>query len=189
LGFLEMIRKERSLQIQKIIKKNPGIHYREIMRMSGLKNGVLSHYLGKLENQGIITVIRSLREKRFYPPKFSNKESIAINALRKRTPHDLLLTLLNQDGLEFNELVNKVKKSPSTVSLYLSQIVYDRLVEIKLENQKKKYYIKSRGSFKRLITKYNLRLIEHPISEFRHFLLGFLVLVKFDTISYHLVFL
>lgn len=171
-----MTSKGRILQIQKIINKNPGIHYREIMRMSGLKNGVLSHYLGKLENQGTIKVIRSLRETRFYPPQFSNKKAIVIRALRKKTPRNLLLALVNQDGLEFSELVTKVKKSPSTVSLYLSQIAFDRLVEIKLENQKKKYYIRSRGSFKRLITKYNLEMLEKPASEFRHFLIGLIIL-------------
>lgn len=45
--FLEMT--DRNSQLQKIIEQNPGIQFREIMRFSGLKNGVLSHYLGKLE--------------------------------------------------------------------------------------------------------------------------------------------
>ena len=40
---------DRHLQLQEIIEKHPGIQFREIMRTSGLKNGVLSHYLGKLE--------------------------------------------------------------------------------------------------------------------------------------------
>ena len=40
---------DRNLQLQQIIEENPGIQFREIMRSSGLKNGVLSHYLGKLE--------------------------------------------------------------------------------------------------------------------------------------------
>jgi predicted transcriptional regulator len=42
---------ERDSQIQEIIEKNPGIQFREIMRSSGLKNGVLSHYLDKLEKK------------------------------------------------------------------------------------------------------------------------------------------
>jgi len=37
---------DRDSQIQQIIEQNPGIQFREIMRSSGLKNGVLSHYLG-----------------------------------------------------------------------------------------------------------------------------------------------
>jgi DNA-binding HxlR family transcriptional regulator len=54
---------DRNLQLQEIIEKNPGIQFREIMRSSGLKNGVLSHYLGKLEKNGIIKVTRPYENK------------------------------------------------------------------------------------------------------------------------------
>ena len=156
----------RNLQIKEIIEKNPGIQFREIMRTSGLKNGVLSHYLGKLEKNGFIKVMRGPRQTRFYPPKISNEESIIIKALRKQTPRDLLLALIKEDGLEFRNLVKEVKKSPSTVSLYLSQIVQDGLVEIKLEKLHKRYYIKSRQLIDQLIEDYKPKLLEKPTSGF-----------------------
>ena len=157
---------DRNLQLQEIIEKNPGIQFREIMRSSGLKNGVLSHYLGKLEKNGIIKVTRGSRQTRFFPPKITEDESIVIKALRKQTPRDLLLALVNQDGLEFNQLVKEVSKSPSTVSLYLAQIVQDGLVEIKIENLKKRYYIKARKLIDQLIEDYRPRLLEKPTSGF-----------------------
>ena len=157
---------DRNLQLQKIIEKNPGIQFREIMRSSGLKNGVLSHYLGKLEKNGIIKVTRGPRQSRFYPPKITEDESIVIKALRRQTPRDLLLALVKQDGLEFSELVKEVGKSPSTVSLYLAQIVKDGLVEIKLENLKKRYYVKARDLIDQLIEDYRPSLLEKPTSGF-----------------------
>jgi len=157
---------DRHLQLQEIIEKHPGIQFREIMRTSGLKNGVLSHYLGKLEKNGIIKVERGPRQSRFYPPKITEDESVVIKALRKQTPRDLLLALVKQDGLEFGELVKEVGKSPSTVSLYLAQIVKDELVEIKLDNLKKRYYIKARELIDKLIEDYRPSLLEKPISGF-----------------------
>ena len=157
---------DRNSQLQEIIEKNPGIQFREIMRTSGLKNGVLSHYLGKLEKNGIIKVVRGPRQARFFPPKITEDESIVIKALRKQTPRDLLLTLVKQDGLEFNELVTEVKKSPSTVSLYLSQIVKEGLVAIKLENMKKRYYIRERHVIDKLIEDYRPSTLEKPTSGF-----------------------
>ena len=136
------------------------------MRSSGLKNGVLSHYLGKLEKNGLIKVMRGQRQTRFYSPKISEDQSIAIKALRRQTPRDLLLALVKQDGLEFSELVNEVGKSPSTVSLYLSQIVEDGLVEIRLENLKKRYYVKTRHLIDQLIENYKPRLLDKPTSGF-----------------------
>ena len=157
---------DRDYQLRQIIETNPGIQFREIMRSSGLKNGVLSHYLGKLEKNGIIKVVRGPRQTRFYPPQITEDESIVIKALRKQTPRDLLLALIKEDGLEFAQLVKEVQKSPSTVSLYLSQIVEDGLVEIKLVQLKKRYYIKARNLIDKLIEDYRPSLLEKPSSGF-----------------------
>jgi predicted transcriptional regulator len=164
---------DRDSQIQQIIEDNPGIQFREIMRSSGLKNGVLSHYLGKLEKSGIVKVIRGPRQVRFYPPKITEDESIVIKALRKQTPRDLLLALIENDGLEFSQLVKGVKKSPSTVSLYLSQIVEDELVEIKIVELKKRYHIKARDLIDKLIEDYRPSLLEKPTSGFEDIINSF----------------
>ena len=157
---------DRDSQLQQIIEQNPGIQFRELMRSSGLKNGVLSHYVGKLEKNGIIKVIRGPRQVRFYPPQITEDESTVIKALRKQTPRDLLLALVKDDGLEFSQLVKEVKKSPSTVSLYLSQLVEDDLVEIRLVDLKKRYHIKARNLIDKLIEDYRPSLLEKPSSGF-----------------------
>ena len=164
---------DRDSQLQQIIEQNPGIQFREIMRSSGLKNGVLSHYLGKLEKHGIIKVVRGPRQSRFYPPSITEDESIAIKALRKQTPRDLLLALVTEDGQEFSQLVKAVKKSPSTVSLYLSQLVDDGLVETKFDNLKKRYYIKARELIDKLIEDYRPSLLEKPTSGFEDIINSF----------------
>jgi len=164
---------DRDSQLQQIIEENPGIQFREIMRSSGLKNGVLSHYLGKLEKSGIIKVMRGPRQSRFYPPQITEEESIVIKALRKQTPRDLLLALIENDGLEFSQLVKAVKKSPSTVSLYLSQIVEDGLVEIRFVNLKKRYHIKARDLLDKLIEDYRPSLLEKPTSGFEDIINSF----------------
>lgn len=157
---------DRDSQLQQIIEQNPGIQFRELMRTSGLKNGVLSHYIGKLEKNGIIKVVRGPRQARFFPPKITEEESVVIKALRKDTPRSILLALIKDDGLEFNQIVKEVKKSPSTVSLYLSQIVEDELVEIRIVELKKRYYIKARGLIDKLIEDYRPSLLDKPTSGF-----------------------
>ena len=155
---------DRNSQIQEIIEQNPGIQFREIMRSSGLKNGVLSHYLGKLEKSGVIKVNRGPRQTRFFSPQITEDESIVIKALRKQTPRDLLLALIMQDGLEFSQLVQEVKKSPSTVSLYLSQLVKDGLVKTSVVSLKKKYHIKAIELVDKLIEDYCPTVLEKATS-------------------------
>lgn len=164
---------DRDSQLQQIIEQNPGIQFREIMRSSGLKNGVLSHYLGKLEKHGIIKAVRGPRQARFYSPQITEDESIVIKALRKQTPRDLLLALIKEDGLEFTQLVKEVKKSQSTVSLYLSQLVEDGLVEIRLVDLKRRYHIKVRDLIDKLIEDYKPSLLEKPTSGFEDIINSF----------------
>jgi len=155
---------DRNSQIQQIIEQNPGIQFREIMRSSGLKNGVVSHYLGKLEKSGVINVNRGPRQSRFYSLHITKEEAIVIKALRKQTPRDLLLALIMQDGLEFSQLVQEVKKSPSTVSLYLSQLVEDGLVKTSVVSLKKKYHIKAIELVDKLIEDYRPTVLEKATS-------------------------
>ena len=164
---------DRTQKLQKLIDDNPGIRFREIMRSSGLKNGVLSHYLKKLEDHGVVKVVRGPRQNRFYSPNITQEESIVIQALKKQTPRDLLLALIKEDGLEFSQLVKEVKKSPSTVSLYLSQIVTDGLVEIKVIELRKRYHIKVRELVDKLIEEHRPGSLDKPKSGFEDIINSF----------------
>jgi len=151
---------DRSLQLINVIEKNPGIQFREIMRETGMKNGVLSYHARKLENDGVVKVERGSRQTRFYPPGFSNEDSILIKNLRQETPRRILLSLLDVDTLTFNKIVNEVKKSPSTVSIYLNQLIDDDIVEIKIIELKKVFKIKNKEDVQKIIDKYHPSLIE-----------------------------
>ncbi len=157
----------RKSSLVKIIEQEPGIQFREIMRLSGLKNGVLSHYLEKLEKKGIIKVIRGPRQSRFYPPRITEDESMVIKALRKQTPRNLLLALNKKEGLGFSQLVKEVKKSPSTVSLCLSQLIKDDIVTtIRDFSRKRKYYLYNKQLVYRLISEYKIKRSEQMASGF-----------------------
>jgi len=164
---------DRTQKLQTLIDDNPGIRFREIMRSSGLKNGVLSYYLKKLESTGVVKVVRGPRQVRFYSPDITEEESTIITALRKETPRALLLALIKEDGLEFSQLVKEVKKSPSTVSLYLSQIVADGLVETKFVDLKKRYHIKVREIMDKLVEEHRPGSLDKPTSGFEDIINSF----------------
>lgn len=151
---------DRSLQLIDIIEKNPGIKFREIMRETGMKNGVLSYHTRKLEKIGVVKVERSPRQTRFYPLGITNEESVLIRNLRQETPRQILLSLLDEKEITFNKIVEKVKKSPSTVSIYLSQLTDNNIVEIKIIELKRVFYIKDEEMVQKAINKYHPTLIE-----------------------------
>ena len=151
---------DRNLQLIEIIEKNPGIKFREIMRETGMKNGVLSYYTRKLEKIGVVKVERSPRQTRFFPLGITGEESVLIKYLRQETSRQILLSLLDEKEITFNNIVEKVKKSPSTVSIYLSQLTRNNIVEIKIIEFKKFFYIKDQEMIQKAINKYHPTLIE-----------------------------
>ena len=149
-----------------IIEKNPGLNFRDLMRFTGMKNGVLNYHLNKLEKIGSILVIREPRKSRFYPPNLSLEESKIIKSLRRSTPKSIIESLLIYESLEFREIVDYSKKSPSTVSLYLSQLVSDGIVKTKLSDRIKLYCLSDKKSIDRLIDDYHPEIMDRPVSGF-----------------------
>ena len=151
---------DRSSQIIEVIEKNPGIKFREIMRKTGMKNGVLSYYTGKFENEGTVKVERKSRQTRFFPPSVLECDILIIKNLRQETPRQILTALLQFEILSFNDLVANVRKSPATVSLYLTQLTRDGIVESNFIYCKKYHYIKDVEKITKTIDKYQPDLIE-----------------------------
>jgi predicted transcriptional regulator len=121
---------DRVEQIVQMVYGKPGIRFSELMRETGLKNGVLSHHLSKIEQSGRITIERTPRVARLYPCGMPQEETLVIKHLKNPTARKILTALLDGD-FTFKELVNKVKKSQGTVSLSLKILYEDQLVKRK----------------------------------------------------------
>jgi DNA-binding transcriptional ArsR family regulator len=117
-------------------------------------------------------VERLPRQTRFYPRDFSDEESVVARALRRKTPRDIIYTLMlnngdSKKGLDFSQIVSDVSKSPSTVSLYLSQLIKDNIVTITLDfGRKRKYHLSNKQLVDRLIEDHKSGMFEKPVSGF-----------------------
>ncbi len=150
-----MIRKmkERAESIIQLVNENPGIRYSEIMRKTGLKNGVLSHYLSKIEEAGKITITRSPRVARLYPCGMTEEEATVIKNLRSHTSRQILLGLLEQ-SMGFKEIVECVKKSQGTVSIVLKNLASDEIVDRKFHDGRIIFEIRNRALVSRAVARY-----------------------------------
>ena len=141
--------------ILKTIEKNPGIRYREIMVELGLKNGTLSHHLQKLEGQSVLRVERTPRVARFYPLSVKYEEISIIKRLRQETPRRILRLLLDVDEVNFSEMFLRIKRSPGTTSLYVTELVNDGIIKDRFENGKRFFSLLDKYTVSKLISKYH----------------------------------
>ena len=148
------------------IKKNPGIRFTEVMKNVGLKNGVLSHYIRKLEESGSIHVDRSPRVARFYGSDLNQEEQKLVTKLRQETPKRILIALLNHNELSFKQITATIKKSPATVSFYLSTLVEDEIVLIRRSDKKSYYFIAKPERILVLIDEYHPDIVQKTSENF-----------------------
>ncbi len=147
-----------------IIKDNPGIHVRGLIKETGLENGVVVHYLDKLEKDGKIKSKKYTRYKRYYSLNVDEEEFDIIRNLRKPTKKKILLQIIVNGKPTFKEIVSKIvskiDKSPSTVSWNLSELIKNEVVEKYRKDGKVFYKIKNMGLLKHTFRKEFSKLLD-----------------------------
>jgi len=91
----DILKLETRRDIYNVILKNPGLHLREILRITNLPTGSLQYHLKYLEKYGLITSIANKKYIRYYiKDKVSHKEKKILNFLRQEIPRRIILMLL-----------------------------------------------------------------------------------------------
>ncbi len=140
-----------------LVNENPGLHFSKILEITGMKNGVLAHYAKKLESDGKLRIHKENNRSYFFSPEISLDFIPIVIYLRKSTPKSILLSLKNENGLNFKKIVKIVGKSPPTVSQNLTKLLKSGLIELKLEDNEKKYFLIKNQLMLDLIKKYSFQ--------------------------------
>ncbi|MBC8250390.1 MAG: winged helix-turn-helix transcriptional regulator [Candidatus Nitrosopelagicus sp.] len=135
-----MNRKEMILEV---IEKNPGIRFNDIMRVTDIRNGALSHYVKKLEGNGSIKLERTPRVTRAYPIGIDSHEAAICKFLTMPTQRKLILFLLKKEVATSIEIREFLKKSPSVVSVNLAKLFKAKIINKKYDIPSNKYSIRN----------------------------------------------
>jgi len=105
------------------IDKTPGIRYRELLRLSGLTNGAVEYHLKILESTHKVKVDRQDGKRaRYYPIYIRSDESHILGHMRNQAAREIVIFILEHDLCTFSEILEHMKKAPSTVSWHLKRL-------------------------------------------------------------------
>lgn len=122
---------DRRAMLLRNIEGNPGIRYRELLRMTGLANGVLTYHLAALEKTNVVNVDRQAKTTRYYPVSVSDSESAILKFVRHGPVRQIVLFMLDHELCTFGEIVDHTKKAPSTVSSHLKRLKEAGIVSVR----------------------------------------------------------
>ena len=150
---------ENKSKILKHIVKNPGVRYRELLRLTGLANGVLSYHLKILEESRRIKVNRDENKvTRYYPKAIKTKEFHVIASIRNNTTRQIIELLLKQDRSTFKDIVKHTKKVPSTVSWHLKRLANVKILSVS-HNKLHVYKIRNKEQVCKIVAKYRKTVV------------------------------
>lgn len=106
------------------VSKHPGVHLRSIERRTELPLGQVLYHLDRLERMGLIMSQRDAGFRRYYLcSEIGRAEKKYLAALRHRVPRQVLLRLLDDEGLAHKDLQARVGVAGSTLSFHLQRLV------------------------------------------------------------------
>ena len=124
-----------------LIKKTPGISYNEIVRETGLSNGVISHYLIKLMESGEVEK-EGIKRGKYFLKNIPKRDRKIITLLRNKTNNAIFKLLIknsNNDKIATqNEISKIVNKSSSTISVSLKDLQRNNIIERVIMNKTSK---------------------------------------------------
>lgn len=113
------------------IDQNPGIRYRELLRLINFSNGVLSYHVNKLEKLDLVNVERKNRLTRFFPRNISNEVMGILGNLRNQTSYEIIKLLSERGPISQQEVVKSTRKAASTISWRMKKLLDDNIICIK----------------------------------------------------------
>ena len=151
--------------VRDLIKKIPGVSYNEIVRETGLSNGVVTHYLIKIMDSGEVEKEGEKRGK-YLLKNIPKKDRKIISILRNNTNNQIfrfLMKNLNEGKVVTqNQISKKMNKSASTISVSLKNLQQNNIIERVIMNKSANlsndigYIISNEKLFANYILKYNL---------------------------------
>jgi predicted transcriptional regulator len=163
-------KKTNSIQdkIVKCVNEIPGIRYRELLRITGISNGVLSYHLNLLDNSGKIRVNRvNNRVTRYFSYDVSLHETYVIGLLRQETSRKIIMYILEKGTCGFNDIIIHTRKVPSTISWHMARLKAANIIKVRKQNEFKYYEIgMDRLILQDLLSKYKSNFTEKIVDDY-----------------------
>ena len=155
-------------KIYRVISKNPGLHFRELQRRTGLATGSLQYHLDYLTKRQLVKFAKQGKFVRYYSTKgeqFGENETL-MNLLRQDSLRKIVLFLLTRRSATNPVIANAVGLSPSTISWHLNKLVVGGVVAVRKRMRKKYFYLVSPETAKELLRVHRGSFLDELVDHF-----------------------
>ncbi|MFH1664225.1 MAG: winged helix-turn-helix transcriptional regulator [archaeon] len=154
-------------KIYELIEENPGLHFREIERRTGLAVGSLQYHLEFLQKSHLIKSFRQGKFLRYYTSKESVvEEKAAMSFLRKPSSRKIIIFLLNKKKANNLVISKKIGLSPSTTSWHLEQLVKESVLGKEKRGRESLFFVVNPNEVASLLVEHKKSFVDELVDNF-----------------------
>lgn len=119
-----------------IVQSHAGIRYSELVRMTNLAHGTLSHHIKILQRQGRIRVRRDSSSTRLFPKNYYDDEELcnAIASASHPTTLAIIVLLMRHQYADYSQIKSALARSASTICEHLRRLLSAGIISRKRAN-------------------------------------------------------
>lgn len=133
----DLLELETRRDIYDLVRREPGLHMRELQRRLDLSIALTEYHLRQLERSGLVTSILEEGYKRFYPTTgadggelkaLGGDERRMIGLFRQSIPLRITLYLLNEEPATNSQIADSLGVSRSRLSFHLNKMLRQNVI-------------------------------------------------------------
>lgn len=146
---------ESRKRIYAFVEANSGSHLREIGRKCELPLGTALYHLDRLESEGLLSVRRDGRYKRYFPAQgLGRREKDFLSSFRHAVPRRIAHALLTNPFLTQRELCAIIGVSRSTLSFHVNSMIERGIVVREPARPENRYRLDDADLARTLLTRF-----------------------------------
>lgn len=148
-------------RITEYIRRNPGVHFRQITRDLDLAIGQLDFHLNALIKGEVIVKETVSGNARYYVrDKFSKDERKAMSILRREIPRGIVLFLLDNPGSTPSKILENFTFTSATMSYHLKRLEKIEVLRVEQDGRERHYFVDDPDLVASLLVLYRSTLMD-----------------------------
>ncbi|MBN1539829.1 MAG: transcriptional regulator [Candidatus Thermoplasmatota archaeon] len=148
-------------RITEYIRRNPGVHFRQISRDLDLAIGQLDFHLNMLiKNEVLVRQVDAGNTRFYVRDRFSKDERKAMSMLRREIPRGIVLFLLEKPGSTPTKILDNFSFTSATMSYHLRRLERTGILRAEQDGRERHYFIDDPELVRSLMVLYKSTLLD-----------------------------
>ncbi len=161
----EILENERRSKIYATIKKNPGLHIRELQRILGIPLTSLQYHLIYMARRNVILEEKSEHYTRYYAEPLNSEDKKLLSVLRQKRLREIVMIILVSKKAKYRFIVQTLKMSPSAISFYLKYLLDNRIIERTKIGYENIYILKDEDRIAKILIAYQQSFLDSLVDK------------------------